>query len=137
MLNKMLIVASMCILLLGGRAQAEFTVCNQTLDVVNLSVGQDVDETIQTEGWWTIGANRCVDVIREELNSRYVYIYATDVFGQPVLEGDADMCIGTKRFLIKGTDLCWQRGHKVARYLEVDTQDTVRWTLFVKQRQFE
>ena len=137
MFNKLLIVFSVSILLLGGRAQAEFTVCNQTLDVVNLSIGQDVDETIQTEGWWTIGANRCVDVIREELNSRYVYIYATDVFGQPVLEGDADMCIGTKRFIIRGTDLCWQRGHKVARYLEVDTQDTVRWTLFVKQKQFE
>ncbi len=118
-------------------ARAEFTVCNQTLDVVNLSIGQNVEEVIQTEGWWTIGANRCVDVIREELNSRYVYIYATDVFGQPVLEGDADMCIGTKRFVIRGTELCWQRGHKVARYLEVDTQDTVRWTLFVKQRQFE
>lgn len=118
-------------------AQAEFTVCNQTLDVVNLSVGQNVEETIQTEGWWTIGANRCVDVIREELNSRYVYVYATDVFGQPVLEGDADMCIGTKRFVIRGTEFCWQRGHKVARYLEVDTQDTARWTLFVKQRQFE
>ncbi len=122
---------------LSNAARAEFTVCNQTLDVVNLSVGQDVDEVIQTEGWWTIGANRCVDVIREELNGRYIYIYATDVFGQPVLEGDADMCIGTKRFIIRGTEQCWQRGHKVARYLEVDTQDTVRWTLFVKQRRFE
>jgi len=134
-----LIFVCLSLLLLVGTfpARAEFTVCNQTLDVVNLSIGQNVDETIQTEGWWTIGANRCVDVIREELNSRYVYIYATDVFGQPVLEGDADMCIGTKRFVIRGTELCWQRGYKFARYLEVDTQDTVRWTLFVKQRQFE
>ena len=118
-------------------SQAEFTVCNQTLDVVNLSVGQVVDEKIQTEGWWTIGANRCVDVIREELSSRYIYVYATDVFGQSVLEGDADMCIGRKRFVIQDTELCWQRGYKKVRYLEVDTQDTVRWTLFIKQRQFQ
>jgi len=138
MLNKYIATIAFLIFFVGEiPARAEFTVCNQTLDVVNLSVGQDVEETIQTEGWWTIGANRCVDVIREELNSRYVYIYATDVFGQPVLEGDADMCIGTKRFIIRGTEFCWQRGYKVARYLEVDTQDTVRWTLFVKQRQFE
>ena len=137
LINYTATFAFLSLLVSGVPARAEFTVCNQTLDVVNLSVGQDVEETIQTEGWWTIGANRCVDVIREELNSRYVYIYATDVFGQPVLDGDADMCIGTKRFVIRGTDLCWQRGYKVARYLEVDTQDTVRWTLFVKQRQFE
>ncbi len=118
-------------------SRAEFTVCNQTLDVVNLSVGQAVDDKIQTEGWWTIGANRCVDVIREELNSRYIYVYATDVFGQSVLEGDADMCIGRKRFVIRDSELCWQRGFQKVRFLEVDTQDTVRWTLFIKQRQFQ
>ena len=70
--NKFIFVL-LGLLVAGFPARAEFTVCNQTLDVVNLSVGQNVEEVIQTEGWWTIGANRCVDVIREELNSRYVY----------------------------------------------------------------
>src|SRR5882724_3867532 len=32
-------------------AHAEFTVCNQTLDVVNLAVGQKVDNADQTDGW--------------------------------------------------------------------------------------
>ncbi len=114
-------------------ARAEFTVCNQTLDVINLAVGRDVDEGIQTEGWWTIGANRCVDVIRTELKSRYIYVYAIDVFGQPVLQGNVDMCIASKRFSIRGTESCWQRGHKSAKFQEVDTQDTVRWTLFIRQ----
>ncbi len=115
------------------KARAEFTVCNQTLDVVNLSIGHDVDDAIQTEGWWTIGANRCVDVIRDELQSRFIYVYAIDVFGQPVLQGNIDMCIAGKRFVIRGTESCWQRGHKSARFHEVDTQATIRWTLFIKQ----
>lgn len=124
-------------LVMTSPLRAEFTVCNQTLDVINLAMGQDVDDTIQTEGWWTIGANRCAVVIKEELTTRYIYIYATDVFGQSMLEGDADMCIADKRFVIRGTDLCWQRGRKSARFLEVDTKDTVRWTLFVRQGQFD
>ena len=77
-----------------------------------------------------------MDVIKEELVSRYIYVYATDVFGQPILSGDFpgnDMCIGTKRFTIEGVDSCWQRGFQSVRFMEVDTQAQVRWTLFLKE----
>lgn len=132
-----------CGLLLGvfapAPAHAEFTVCNQTLDVVNLAVAHDVGDpamqdgvwTMQTEGWWTIGANQCVNVIREELENRYVYVYATDVFGQPILTGTDEMCVEPKRFVIHGIRDCWQRGYMVAKFSEVDTQEQERWTLFL------
>ena len=42
------------------------------------------------------------------------------------------MCVGTKRFTIKGTDSCWQRGYQSVRFMEVDTQEMSRWTLFLK-----
>ncbi|WP_245436237.1 DUF1036 domain-containing protein [Mesorhizobium tamadayense] len=118
-------------ILTAGRAHAEFTVCNQTLDVVNLAVGQKVDDADQTDGWWTIGANQCVNVIREELTNRYIYIYATDVFGHAILNGSTEMCIGRRRFSIRGIDECWQRGHIAARFVEVDTQEQARWTYFL------
>ncbi|RWB59923.1 DUF1036 domain-containing protein [Mesorhizobium sp.] len=114
-----------------SKAHAEFTVCNQTLDVVNLAVGQKVDDADQTDGWWTIGANQCVNVIREELTNRYIYIYATDVFGHAILSGSIEMCIDRRRFSIRGIDECWQRGHIAARFVEVDTQEQVRWTYFL------
>lgn len=115
-------------------ARAEFTVCNQTLDVVNLAVGQEVESAFQTDGWWTIGANQCVNVIREELSNRYVYIYATDVFGNAILSGSTDMCVERKRFTVRGIDECWQRGHIAARFFEVDTLDQARWTFFLTGR---
>ena len=118
-------------ILTAGKAHAEFTVCNQTLDVVNLAVGQKVDNADQTDGWWTIGANQCVNVIREELTNRYIYIYATDVFGHAILNGSIDMCIDRRRFSIRGIDECWQRGHIAARFVEVDTLEQVRWTYFL------
>ena len=57
-------------------ARADFSVCNQTLDVVNVAIGHKVGETFRTEGWWTIGSNQCARVIREDLNTRYVYVFA-------------------------------------------------------------
>lgn len=118
------------------RAKAEFTVCNQSFDVVNVAIGQLVYGSFQTEGWWTIGTNQCANVIQEELSNRYIYVYATDVFGQPILDGSTPMCIGPKRFVIDGIEECWQRGHRTASFFEVDTQAVERWTLFLNQRGF-
>ncbi|WEX11837.1 DUF1036 domain-containing protein [Chelativorans sp. AA-79] len=129
----------LCLFLPAPRAGAAFTICNQTLDVVNVAVGQETggvaaeDETwkFQTEGWWTVGANQCVNVIREDLVNRYIYVYATDVFWQPILSGTTDMCIESRRFAIRGIHDCWQRGHQAAKFIEVDTLEQARWTLFL------
>lgn len=136
--NKALLTAVVfAIALFAGQraAHSEFTVCNQTLDVFNVAIAYDIEDEFQTEGWWTIAANRCVDVIRTELQTRYVYVYATDVFKQPVLEGTVSMCIGEKKFTIRGHEKCWVRGHMAAHFLEVDTEKVERWTLFVKDAQ--
>lgn len=127
-------VAASSLLFAPAEAHAEFTVCNQTLDVVNLAVGQEVESAFQTDGWWTIGANQCVNVIRDELSNRYVYIYATDVFGNAILSGSTDMCVERKRFTVRGIEECWQRGHIAARFFEVDTLDQARWTFFLTGR---
>ncbi|SFN86244.1 Uncharacterized membrane protein [Mesorhizobium sp. NFR06] len=126
-----LLGAALFSILSPSLAHAEFTVCNQTLDVVNLAVGQKVDNADQTDGWWTIGANQCVNVIREELANRYIYLYATDVFGHAILDGSTEMCIDRRRFSIRGIDECWQRGHIAARFVEVDTLEQARWTYFL------
>jgi uncharacterized membrane protein len=129
--------AAFGIALMGGlalgpnAAHAEFAVCNQSFDVVNVAIGRDVDGDFQTEGWWTIGTNQCANVIRDELESRYIYVYAQDVFGKPMLNGTTTMCIEGKRFTIRGISSCWSRGHIQARFIEVDTEKTQRWSLFL------
>lgn len=115
-------------------AQAEFAICNQSFDVVNVAIGQDIDGIFQTEGWWTVGTNQCANVVKDVLRNRYIYVYAQDVFGQPILDGTTEMCIGTKRFTIAGIEDCWQRGHISAPFFEVDTQAVQRWTLFLTPR---
>jgi uncharacterized membrane protein len=123
--------AAFALALTTGPAQAEFSVCNQTLDVVNVAIGQQGPEAFTTEGWWTIGSNQCALVIRDELRNRFIFVYANDVFGQPILKGTETMCIAPKRFSIDGIESCWQRGYIEAKFLEVDTQAVERWTLFL------
>ena len=130
----LLALAVLFALIAPGKARAEFTVCNQTLDVVNLAVAQEVDRAFQTDGWWTIGANQCVNVIRDELANRYIYVYATDVFGNAILSGSTDMCVERRRFTIRGIGDCWQRGHIAASFYEVDTLAQARWTFFLTGR---
>ncbi|WP_298262201.1 DUF1036 domain-containing protein [uncultured Litoreibacter sp.] len=130
-------IAALVLVLIGGftlapsPARAEFAICNQSFDVVNVAIGRDVEGDFQTEGWWTIGTNQCANVIRDELESRYIYVYAQDVFGKPMLNGTTTMCIEGKRFTIRGIASCWSRGHVQARFIEVDTEKTQRWSLFL------
>jgi hypothetical protein len=68
----------------AGPAHADFTICNDTFDVINVAVGHEGAEGFATEGWWTIGTNRCAVPLRGTLGARYLYVYATDVLG-PIL----------------------------------------------------
>jgi uncharacterized membrane protein len=112
-------------------AKAEFAVCNQTFDVVNVAVGQYDHNVFETSGWWTIGPNQCANVIIEDLRVRYIYVFAQDVFGKTILTGSTPMCVAPDKFTIRGETDCLVRGYLEARFLEVDTQRTERWTLFI------
>lgn len=114
-----------------GMAQAAFAVCNQSFDVVNVAIGQFEDGDFVTRGWWTIGPNQCANAIREALTSRYIYVFAQDVFGNEIMNGSTPMCIGTSKFEARGVQDCLVRGYLSANFIEVDTQQTERWTLFL------
>jgi uncharacterized membrane protein len=123
--------------LLPTTVQAEFTVCNQSFDVVNVAIGHDIagpgatEALFVSEGWWTVGPNQCANVIREPLTTRYIYVHAEDVFGQPVLPGSRDMCVEPEKFRVEGFEDCWARGLITAQFQQIDTQTTERWTLFL------
>ena len=116
-------------------AAAEFRICNQTLDVVNVALGYEADQTFRTEGWWTVGPNQCAAALRDPLSARYVYVFAQDVFGNVLLEGAAPMCVRPRAFREPvGVGDCVARGMLEARFHEVDTLDSARWTLFLGMR---
>lgn len=131
-----LAAAAFCVFGLAAAtpARAQFVVCNQSFDVLNVALGRDAGSDLETDGWWIVGANRCATVIRDELAARYVYVHADDVCGRPVFYGSTEMCVGAKRFRIVGVEACFARGYRPAKFLEVDTKAVSLWTLFLAPR---
>ncbi|MEM9435602.1 MAG: DUF1036 domain-containing protein [Pseudomonadota bacterium] len=113
-------------------AAANFQVCNQTLDVINVAVGAYDVDAWETRGWWIVGPNQCANVIEEELSSRFIYVYARDVFNQSMLDGTTSMCIKTESFVLRGREDCLVNGYLSADFFEVDTRRSERWTFFLQ-----
>jgi len=117
---------------------AQFRVCNQTLDLYNLSIGYGDAEKFETEGWWAIPGNSCLSPIKRPLQSRYIYLYVVNIYGEPVLSGNSAMCVGREKFIIrrhpKQTWNCWLRGYKEVEFVEVDTGNSTEWTTFLKDK---
>ncbi|RNF34545.1 DUF1036 domain-containing protein [Paracoccus methylarcula] len=115
-------------------ARAEMRLCNQSYDVLNVAIGAPDGEDFVTRGWWRVAPNQCAVLRREPLQSRYYYIFATDVFGKEVLSGAIPMCVAPRRFEITGQRDCLLRGFLDARFIEVDTEERSNWTVFVSPR---
>ena len=131
------------VLLVGlvSPARGEFRVCNQTLNLFNISVGYLVEEAQVaeeegwwTEGWWTLAANSCTSPIKKELESKFYYLYGTDIYGEAAIVGSTAMCVSVKQFVIRGIEDCWVRGFEEVRFLEVDTRNAPSWTVFIRER---
>ncbi|MEJ6403005.1 DUF1036 domain-containing protein [Yoonia sp. 2307UL14-13] len=112
-------------------AHAQFSVCNQSFDVVNVAIGLFEEDGFVTRGWWTVGPNQCANVIRDELQSRYIYVFAQDVFGKEILRGTVSLCVAPDGFEVKGERDCVVDGLVPVDFIEVDTLETERWTLFL------
>jgi len=132
LLRKIVTLSVLALGVSAAAARAELVACNQSFDVVNIAIGRKVGDQFQTDGWWTVGTNQCATLIKEPLPNRYVYVFAQDVFGRAVIYGDVPMCVGPKRFTIRGIDNCWTRGLMSAEFREIDTGEEDRWTVFLE-----
>ncbi|MEL6915909.1 MAG: DUF1036 domain-containing protein [Pseudomonadota bacterium] len=117
---------------LPRQAAANFQVCNQTLDVINVAVGAYDVDAWETRGWWTIGPNQCGNVIEDQLASRYIYVYARDVFNNSMVDGTTSMCVEPGEFILRGREDCLINGYLTADFVEVDTRRSERWTFFLE-----
>lgn len=116
-------------------ARAELKLCNQSFEVLNVAMAApEGAEGFSTRGWWRVAPNQCATLWREQLQSRYYYIFATDVFGNEVLAGSIPMCVAPRRFEISGQQDCLLRGYLDARFAEIDTEEQASWTVFVTPR---
>jgi uncharacterized membrane protein len=132
-------IGTVALTMLGAScpALAEFKVCNQSLNLYNLAIGMGSATEFHTEGWWTLPANACISPIKGDLTSRYIYIYATNIYGDEALSGDWRMCVASKKFLITRPQgeawNCWIRGYQEVKFKEIDTANAANWTVFIRE----
>jgi len=149
-----MLLASLAGLVSGSlSAHAELRVCNQTLNLYNVSVGYFAGEhceqsdplfpsacRLQTEGWWNLPANGCITPLKQPLGQRYYYVFALDIYGSDALTGETPLCVNvTRRFTIDvpydelTSPRCWQRGYQQVKFREIDVGKASDWTVFVNQ----
>ncbi|EAV44902.1 hypothetical protein SIAM614_12843 [Stappia aggregata IAM 12614] len=123
--------AALAGILLASSAHAGLRVCNGSVDLVNVALGYETDEGLRTEGWWTITANACSQVLQEPLKKARYYLHVADGFGESRLGGDITLCIREEKFVLYDGDQCWQRGLIEADFFQVETEGKQDWTVLL------
>ena len=114
--------------LLAGPAQAAFTVCNKSDHAAKVAVGYFDGRHWSSQGWWTIGPEKCDGLIAGPLDARYYYLYATDGATGAWDGGKAFCTAATGKFSISGRANCAGRGYDRKGFFEVDTGQNPDWT---------
>ncbi len=112
-------------------AQAGLRVCNGSVDLVNVAIGFDTEDGLRTEGWWTITANACSQILQEPLKQEKYYLHVADGFGESRLGGDITLCIREEKFVLFDGDQCWQRGLIEADFFKIETDGAEDWTVLL------
>lgn len=116
-----------------GAAQADFRVCNQSPQRLDIALAYPQPPLGWTsEGWWSLAVGQCTTLLRSPLSSRYYYLYATGthggVWGAPPGQRGGFFCTRTGRFLFhsRSTETprlpdCAGPGAQTKHFLKVDT----------------
>jgi uncharacterized membrane protein len=122
MRTVLLILAALAV---AGPAQAGLSICNKGKFPARVALGRFDGKDWSSEGWWTVAAGKCADVIGTPLNARYYYLYGTDT-ASGVWDGATTFCTTrTEKFSITGRADCTRRGYDRKRFFQIDTQDNL------------
>ncbi len=122
------LLALLATLVLGQPALAGLNVCNKGARPAKVAVGRFNGTRWMSEGWWTVPAHGCAEVVPDKLVARYYYMYATD--GQlGTWDGGKSFCVAaTVTFAIVGRGGCAARGYERKGFFEIDTGNLLTFT---------
>lgn len=123
------LLAGLIALGLTAPARADLRICNQTANVISVSLGYRAERGWMSEGWWQTPAGDCRVLYQGDLQKRFYYIYAVDDIGGGSWDGQVFMCTRDETFTIFGVEDCLARGYERTGFFEVDTQNRSDWTV--------
>ena len=114
---------------LASPARADFRICNQTGSRLGVAIGYNDGQGWVTEGWFTLGSNRCDSFLKGDLSASYYYVHAIDYDRGGEWGGASTMCTREREFTIRGSENCLARGYDRSSFLEINTGQQRSWTL--------
>jgi uncharacterized membrane protein len=123
------LLSSFAILLLtASPSLAAFKVCNKTALPVRAAIGRFDGTRWSSQGWWTVKARDCTDILTGPLQARYYYLYASDG-GAGTWDGKFHFCAApAKSFKAEGRGDCAKRGFDSRGFFQIDTGRNPDWT---------
>jgi uncharacterized membrane protein len=125
-MRLVILVAILC--LTSAPVCAGLTVCNKTGRTLIVADGRYNGVHWVSEGWTTLRADKCSELIQGPLTARFYYLFASDgVF--KMWNGDKKFCvsaIGSFSDTVRGA--CESRGLSQRGFREIDTGAHLDWT---------
>ncbi|WP_082561217.1 DUF1036 domain-containing protein [Devosia sp. Root685] len=110
-------------------AYADLRICNETANILSVSLGYRAERGWMSEGWWQTPPGDCRTLYQGDLQRRFYYLYAVDDIGGGAWDGQVFMCTRDETFTIFGVEDCLARGYERTGFFEIDTQNRTDWTL--------
>ncbi|MBJ7578339.1 DUF1036 domain-containing protein [Devosia sp. MC532] len=110
-------------------AKADLRICNETGNLISVSLGYRAERGWMSEGWWQAPPGDCRVLYQGDLQQRFFYLYAVDDVGGGSWDGEVFMCTRDETFTIFGVEDCLARGYERTGFFEIDTQNRTDWTL--------
>ena len=110
-------------------AKADLRICNESANLVSVSLGYRAERGWMSEGWWQTPPGDCRVLYQGDLERRFYYIFAVDDIGGGAWDGSVFMCTRDETFTIFGVEDCLARGYERTGFFEIDTQNRTDWTL--------
>ncbi|MDB5613664.1 MAG: putative rane protein [Devosia sp.] len=110
-------------------AHADLRICNETTNLVSVSLGYRAERGWMSEGWWQAPPGDCRVLYQGDLVRRFYYLFAVDDIGGGAWDGSVFMCTRDETFTIFGVEDCLARGYERTGFFEIDTQNRTDWTL--------
>lgn len=129
-----LLLAAPLGLAMTAPAHADLRLCNQTANLVSVSIGYRAERGWMSEGWWQTPPGDCRVLYQGDLQKRFYYIHAVDDIGGGAWDGQVFMCTRDETFTIFGVEDCLARGYERTGFFEIDTQNRSDWTVQLTER---
>jgi len=105
------------------RAEAKYSICNETSYVLEAATGLTEGANTITQGWFQILPGQCKVALKEDLRQDNYFLFARTIslYDQILkrFSGGRKLCISTSDFLIKGADKCTDPAQTYENFIEI------------------